>query len=301
MDNTNSFYLVVSLLVFLLLIIIYNTYLYKIKIRQNIKENFSNRYETEVDNISNTTLDAFKNGSDFASTENNFYNQYEMFDVKHVLPFFTLGCIKHSPEDDTILNFIQNNFMVSTIEFYSVSINDIYERIANNIEIQKTNMVDNSQFIDSPVYVIIYQAPYLEVLGKEFKVKSNIMVNMKPLIELDQNSISIGERNSFTRVHIIYTKYKMNADNTKAIFTEGGDDLFINFIKNKITRDKLCFMDCNRSSGYTCGCMVRNTSSNNQDTQFYKSSCLSDDNSPTNYGMIYMVNKYNKIFADSLT
>lgn len=301
MNNINSFYLVVSLIVLLLLIILYNTYLYKTKIRQNIQENFSNRYETEVENISNTTLNAFKNGSNFASTENNFYNQYQLFDVKHTLPFFTLGCIKHSPQDDTILNFIENNFMVSTIEFYSVSINDIYERIANDLEIQKTNMVDNAQSIDSPVYVIVYQAPYLEVLGKEYKVKSNIMANMKPLIELDLNNISIGERNSFTRIHIVYTKYKMNTDHTKAIFTEGGDDLFINFIKNKITRDKLCFMDCNKSTGYTCGCMVRDTPSNNEDAQFYKSSCLSDDNLPTNYGMIYMLNKYNKIFVDALS
>lgn len=300
MNNINSFYLIVSLIVFLLLIILYNTYLYKTKIGQNMQENFGN-YDAELENINNTTLNAFKNGLDFASIENNFYNRYEMFDVKHVLPLFTLGCIKHSPSDDTIINFIEENFMVSTIEFYSVSMNDIYERIANDVEIQKTKMVDNLQFIDSPVYVIIYQAPYLEVFGKEFKVKSDIITNMKPSIELDQYNVLIGEKNSFTKIHIVYTKYKMNTDNTKAIFTQGGDELFINYIKNKITRDKLCFMDCNKSSGYACGCMVRSTPLNNDDTQFYKSSCLNDKSLPTNYGMVYMLNKYNKVFTNSLT
>ena len=276
----------------------YNTYYYKLQVQEYFKENFDN-YQDIVNDYKYTSLSNFKKGQDFHLENRSYYNYYNLSDVKNELPFFTFGCIKHNAGDKSIIETLRNKFFVSELNFYTININDIYNQISEDLLINK-QLLQNGGYIHSPIYVILYQSPYLQVDGNNYHVKKDIMDNMEPSIEVNSNT-NIGNKELFTKMYIVYSKYKRNQDNVIQNVDENEFiELFKNgAFKNIITRDKLCFMQCNKTSEYTCGCLNKKDMDENNEED-YTSSCLNMNNQSIDYGMIYVLNKYNKMFQDDI-
>lgn len=307
MQKSNVFYLILVLII-VIVILIYNTYTFKNRVKESFE---NNQYDLDLNNINNTTLNAFINGKDFISDPNIIYNNYQYVDIQQKRPLLTFGCINTDPENNEFNNYLQENFLTSSIEFYSLSINDIYERIVDDIRKVKQLYIKNNQFIESPIYIIIYQAPYLNVYNREFQIKGDIFSNMKMSMTMTNDDILIGKKEIFTKIQIIYSKYKLEKVE-EDIITNGtieynvlnipdGNVLFKNYIEDKITRNKLCFIDCNSTgSDYKCGCLSKEKQLQSIDYKSYNSKCLNENNKSSNYGMVYMLNKYNKIFEEYL-
>lgn len=297
MDKKAIFVSVLFLLIFIF-IIMYNTYYYKLQVQEYFKENFDN-YQDIVNDYKYTSLSNFKNGQDFHLENRSYYNYYNLSDVKNELPFFTFGCIKHNADDESIIETLRNKFFVSELNFYTININDIYNQISEDLLINK-QLLQNGGYIHSPIYVILYQSPYLQVDGNNYDVKKDIMDNMEPSIEVNSNT-NIGNKELFTKMYIVYSKYKRNEENVIQNVDENEFiELFKNGVfKNLISRDKLCFMKCNKTSEYTCGCLNKKDIDEDNEED-YTSSCLNMNNQSMDYGMIYVLNKYNKMFQDDI-
>lgn len=298
MDKKAIFISTLFLLIFIF-IIMYNTYYYKLQVQEYFKESFDN-YQDIVNDYKYTSLTNFKNGQDFHLENRNYHNYYNLSDVKNNLPFFTFGCIKHQADNENILNTLRSMFVVSEINFYTINMNDIYNKISEDLMIKK-QLLQSSGLIQSPIYIIIYQSPYLQVDSEQYVIKKDIMDNMQPSIEVN-NTTYVGHKQLFTKMYIVYSKYNINDEN---IIEQVNDNVFINLFndqgqfKNLITRDKLCFMKCNNTSEYTCGCLNKNDIDEGN-LEDYTSSCFDMNNQTIDYGMIYVLNKYNKLFQDDI-
>lgn len=128
--DTYIIILICGLLIVCLVIILYNTYIYK----QNI-ELFDN-YTSKLSSV--------------AARENDqitVVNKENMKDALHML-----GYLKTQITDDTFEE-IQKICHISSFEYDSVSKNDLYQRIADNLNV--TSLQIRDEFIENPVYVII--------------------------------------------------------------------------------------------------------------------------------------------------
>lgn len=114
-----------------LIIILYNTFSYK----QNI-ESFEN-YSSKKPTIPVVPVDT--------SISTSIIN-----DTKE--PLHMLGYLKKQLSDD-VYEQIQNTCYVSSFQYDSVSVNDLYQNIENNLNI--TALQIRREFIENPVYVII--------------------------------------------------------------------------------------------------------------------------------------------------
>jgi hypothetical protein len=145
-------FIILGLFITSLLIILYNTYTYKNEIEayhnfdnndNEIKETFINYgiknynkpYEQKVNEMYNTTLENYKVGVNFHNNDKKYYYNYiDYRDVKNDSPFFTYGCIKNLTSKN-ILEDLRSLFYVSYYDFYSVSINDIIEKVMNDLQL----------------------------------------------------------------------------------------------------------------------------------------------------------------------
>jgi hypothetical protein len=314
-----------SLVIISLLIILYNTYTYKCEIEAYTnynkgiddakydnnpnKEGFMNylidweqkgrNYKDKVADIYNTTLENYKSGVNFHNSSRKYYYNYiELSDVKNNNPFFTYGCIKDSIKND-ILSELQKKFYVSYYDFYSISVNDIMQKVANDIE--NTVIKMNGTQLKDPIYFLIFQAPYLQFNNENYIARHDSINNLKPSYDQDIENINIGEKPLFTKLIIMYPYYYNDPNDPNKILPyadETGYQAFKDYFNNnKMSRDKLCFIECNGVNGYACGCMNLDKT---RDNTMYSSKCINLNNEYFNYGMIYAVNKFNPLFTKNI-
>jgi len=96
-------------------------------------------------------------------------------------------------KSNTVIDDISEFAYMSSYDFFSVSPNDIYQRIAHDLA--ETNMKIRSEYIEDPVYVIIYRAP----------VSS----------DYNQNDSIIGKHKSLTQLYVIYPQYWKKTSNNE--------------------------------------------------------------------------------------
>jgi hypothetical protein len=139
--------------------VLFDTYGYKAKLEQF--ESFTN-YSEDIKTIAETSAMKFK-------------------DVVDDRPLIKYAKMKSNLVIDDISEFAY----MTSYEFFSVSPNDIYQRIASDLA--ETNIKITSEFIEDPVYVIIYRAP----------VSS----------DYNENGSIIGGHKSLTQLYVIYPQY----------------------------------------------------------------------------------------------
>ena len=295
-------------------VIYYNTYMYKTELeayhnfKSNEKETFVNYlmdwedkkrpYAEKISDIYNTTLENYKSGYNFHSTGKKYYYNYiELSDVKNNNPFFTYGCIKNSTSDD-ILTDLQALFYVSYIEFYSLNINDIMRKIADDIE--KTVLKMNGTALKDPIYFLIYQAPFFKFNNEVYYARHDSINNVKSSYEQNKNDVEVGTKQLLTKIYVMYPYYYHdinNHDRMLAFADETGYERFKNYFHDsKMIRDKLCFIECNTVNNYAWGCL--NSDANT--THPYDSKCINLNNELHNYGMVYSINKYHPLFKKNI-
>lgn len=304
-----------SLAIISMLIILYNTHTYKYEIEtyinymhsdtsKPIKEDFVNylidwdrkerRYDEKIADIYNTSLENYKSGVDFHNTSKKYYQQYiELSDVKSNNPFFAYGCIKNILQNDLLIT-LQKMFYVSYHEFYSISMNDITQKVAEDID--KTMDKMNGQELKDPIYFLIFQAPHFQFNNETYIARHDSANNLKPSYEQNVENVSIGEKPLLTKIFVMYPYYYHDPMETTKILPYTNDEGYKAFKQyfndSKMTRDKLCFIECNGVNGYACGCLNSEKGQNNA----YTSKCINLDNEFFDYGMVYAVNKFNPLF-----
>ena len=301
-----AIFVILCLAILCLSIILYNTYSYKNELeayhnfKTDEKETFVNylldwedkqrSYEDKIADIYNTTLENYKSGFEYHKTGKKYYYNYiELSDVKNNKPLFTYGCIKNQISDN-ILSNLQEYFYVSYIEFYSVNINHIVQKIADDIE--QTVLKMNGNTLKDPIYVLIYQAPYLSFNNNTYFARHDSINNMKASYEQSHNNVDIGSKQLLTKLYVVYPYYYHSHDNHDKIVAyadETGHEYFREYFKDKLTRDKLCFIECGGVNDYACGCL--NTDS---------SKCINLNNEYHDYGMIYQLNKFHPLFKKNI-
>ena len=279
---------IVSIVLFCVSVVFYNT----VYLKYNTEEHFTNY---------NTTLRQYENGKDFHTNQElkHFFNYNRYDDVKKLWPLNAYGCIKTNLSDE-IENNIKHLFYISVSEFYSISINDIFQKIVEDLD--NTKLKIQTEKIENPVYVIIYQAPFLRFNNEEIVARNDSINNFKPSFNQMINDVTIGQKKLYTKIIVMYPKYKSHIENTSQISKYNDDTGFNEFKKyfnsSRISRDKLCFVECNGVNDYTCGCINRDTS--DETDNFYQSKCTDMQNNSFNYGMIYQLNNMNKLFSDKI-
>lgn len=286
---------------------LYNTYMLWFNIEQykNI-EKFENTnrdddydYTKKAEETYTTTLEAYKKGS-FFDDENelnkqNYQNLLKYNDVDNNFPFTTYGCIQTSPGEN-IMDTLSKLFYVSYSEFYSLSINDIFDVIVNDLT--RTMSKIKEEPIEDPVYVLIYQAPNLSFNDENFAARIDSVNNLKTSYNQNIDNVRIGYNPLYTKIYVIYPKYFENNGKITNYNNEDGLNKFKNFFQSKMTRNKLCFIECNAVNNYSCGCL--NKKSHEGYDFSYKSKCVEYNNQEWDYGMIYSLNKFNSLFSKKI-
>ncbi len=303
MKKTSTTHYVILIIIIGILSLFYSTYILNRKIEEYQEyhktpslENFENyNYKDHVDVMYNNSLENYKKGLDFNtySIKTNFHNNIQLYDVRNDYPLITYGCIQ-TKIDNNIENDINQTFYTKTYEFYAVTINDVYQKIVGDINETLSKVLDDK--LDEPVFVLMYQAPYLYFNNEQIIARHDVSNNLKSVYQQNIDNIEIGTRKIFTKLLIIYPIYDSNL---KKYDNEEGVIKFHEYFKTKLSRNKLCFLECNKTNYYACGCLNRNKSDNNQD--FYKSSCIEYTGEYFNYGMMYSINKYNTLFSRLFT
>lgn len=176
--------------------VLFDTYGYKAKLEQF--ESFTN-YSEDIKTIAETSAMKFK-------------------DVVDDRPLIKYAKLKSNIVIDDISEFAY----MTSYEFFSVSPNDIYQRIADDLA--ETNMKITSEYIEDPVYVIIYRAP----------VSS----------DYNENGSIVGGHKSLTQLYVIYPQYwKKTSEDIEEISriskqkNEEGIKSLEKYLKNNISSD----------------------------------------------------------------
>lgn len=307
MNNINILFIIFLIFFIVFIIYYYNTkkLYYNIEKFENINE-LSNK-------IHDDTLTLYKNGYNFNENNEINYLQYpQLYDVHNREPLLTYACIKNKlinqHDNETVKKMIdklRENIYISENTFYSISHNDIINNIIKDFD--DVLLKSNEIILSGPIYVLIYQAPYLRFNKNEIKAKYNVINNLKPSYEQDNNLVKIGSKELYTKIYIMYPKYYKSYNDIKINKYKNDDGLkiFQNYINNNnlISRDKLCFMECNKNNKISCGCLNRSKSQNDNTNMFYESSCLEPDNNNNfvNYGMLYSINPYYNLFFKKIS
>lgn len=295
--------IILCIVVICLGITLYNTHVFKYNLEEyanfeNNTEGFEDyNYKDAVKEVYNTTLERYKLGADFSKNNGNadhYYNYFDLYDVNAGYPLFTYGCIKNALSDN-VFEELSSLFYVSYKEFYSVSVNDIYQKIA--VDLNDTIIRTSAQFIDGPIYVLIYQAPYLQFGGEQIIARHDTINNLKGGYMQNRTDVIVGQKQLYTKIFVMYPAYYVQ--NNKVIKYSDkkiGLSKFSTYFKNKLVRNKLCFMECNAVNNYACGCLNKDP----DDKSLYTSSCVELDNKKYNYGVIYALNRFNKLFSKQI-
>jgi len=304
MNDTIYMIITVScLILFSFTSILYNTYTFKCNIEayHNFKENFENpdTYKDQVSALYNTTLEAYKKGASFHDKAYRYlYNFHEYNDIKNNESLLTYGCIKSDTSSD-ILADLRSLFYVSYYEFYSVSVNDIIQKISEDLD--KTIINSNEPELKDPIYVLIFQAPYLVFNNEQIVARHDSVNNMKSSYIQNKNNKEVGQKQLFTKVYIMYPNYYHDADMLDKIHKypdDSGINKFKDYFNPKLSRKKLCFLECNGVNNLACGCLNRSESDGT--ATYYNSKCAELDDTTSDYGMIYSLNKMNRLFVNKL-
>lgn len=256
-------------------------------------ETFTNySYDDHLEIMYNNSLENYKKGQDFNNynVKINYNDNIRMYDVKKDFPLITYGCIQ-SKLSDNLFEDLKKYFYISSYEFYSLSIDDIYEKIISDLNSTIVKLKQDK--LDEPVFIVIYQAPYLYFNNEQVIARHDISNNLKSSYEQDINNVKIGMKKLFTKLFIIYPKYNIEL---KKYTNNEGIKKFHEYLKPKLSRNKLCFLECNKINPYSCGCLNRDKSDNSDN--FYKSACIEYTNEKFDYGMIYSLNKFNTMFKN---
>lgn len=249
----------------------------------------------------NTSLEHYKKGENFHNNEESkhFFNYYNYSDIKDDHPLNTYACIKTS----TIVNIaevLQNKIHVSSKEFYIVSINQILEEIVIDINTM-IETFSTDACIYGPVYVIIYQAPYLRLNGREIVARPDSINSLSSGYNNYDQDTAVGIRKSFVKLHIVYPNYYVDSNGIQKYTDDTGFKYFKRYMKNdaNISRDKNCFLNCKSTSLYSCGCLNHNDTN---DLNGYKSTCSIniDGTGLYDFGMIYQLNSMNVMFKNKI-
>lgn len=248
----------------------------------------------------NTSLEKYKKGANFHDNQDSkhFFNYYDYSDIKDDHPLNTYACIKTRPIAD-ISVILSSKIHVSTKEFYILSINQILEEIV--IDVNK--MMDKfpaDGCIYGPVYVIIYQAPYLRLNGHEIVARPDSINSLSSSYN-DNGNTDVGIKKVFVKLHIVYPNYFLDRQEIQKYPDDTGFKYFKTYIKKdaNISRDKNCFLNCKSTSLYSCGCLNQNDV---KEPNGYKSTCSTNNDGTGIYdfGMIYQINSMNVMFKNKI-
>jgi hypothetical protein len=167
--SANFYLILVILSVFILslITILYNTYIFKRDI-EDVKQ-----IETFANTAKNETL----------STHQVTYPKSNDYKEDDTQPLVKFRYIKHSTIENLETD-LSEMFYVSCIQFYSISLNDIHQKIADDLN--KTAIKTHGEFVSGPVYSIVS--------------KDNTDCYSDDLID-------VGSNKQLTTVYVLYPQY----------------------------------------------------------------------------------------------
>lgn len=265
----------------------------------NTIEKFDNKVSVDSNRLFDTTLTAYKNNYDFRDNPyiQNYYNTFiDKYDVNKDKALFAFMCIEQKMNTTSDIFEIQEmiielykSFYIKTYDIYINNTNDIINKINDDID---SVLIKTANFkLKGPVYIILYQAPFLRFNNEEISVKFD-MNNMKPSYEQYDNNVSLNEHPLFVKMLILYPNYiDYNMDGKiKQLPNNSGINTFNNYFKKAIlSRNRACFIECKSDNSISCGCLNR-VENIHRDPDFYPSTCLNSEKKRSNYGMMYIVN-----------
>jgi hypothetical protein len=215
-------------------------------------------------------------------------------------------CVKHDIKtaDDIfeiqkMVNDLYNFFYITTIDFYINNVNDIINKVNENLT--KVLISSTNYRLKDPVYIILYQSPFLRFNNTEIIAKYD-MNNMKGCYNQQDLNVSIGSQPTFVKMVILFPYYKDFLKNNvvSKLNNESGMNKFKEYFNQNslLSRNKLCFIECNNTNSIGCGCLNRSTQLNSNDNMFYQSTCLNDKKNKANFGMMYKINSKYLAFKD---
>ena len=283
------------------------TYSFKDKVKQILSGNTQITNEMTQDLIQNTaklldnnTLTDYRQGASFQKVI-DYKMMFDKYDVQNNEALLTYMCVKTqlTSSDDMVdlqimISKLSSVFYVSVIDTYIINSTDMFNKISDDIDdvIRKSGEIK----IECPIYALIYQSPYLRYNGNEIKARYDVINNLQSsydhIIDDSSGIPQFGMKSLYTKIIMMYPLY-FNYNGSGKIVKypdNSGLNFFQEYFNDAImSRDKLCFLQCNQTNKLACGCLNR-SSDTNSDTNYYKSTCLDEKNIPSNYGMMYSVN-----------
>jgi len=266
-------------------------------------------FREKVERLNDTTLNSYKNGYDFDKGDaitTNYNDFYNLKDIKYADPLHTYGCVKNDFKNNNIVEDITtfispllDTVLVNSYAYYTSDYNSILEKISNDLD--KVKLQTNETVLKGPIYALIYQSPYLRINDGIVISKYDTVNNYKSSYTQDNNNVTIGTKELFTMIYVIYPNYYNESDVKISSYpNEAGRYFFKNFFnKDIMSRDKLCFMECNTINNTACGCA--NLEKNSNIEKSYDNLCVDFNNNKKNYGMLYSLNSFNKLFYNKFT
>lgn len=252
----------------------------------------------------NTLTDYKKNfnfNNPYVSEKDYHMKLTNRIDINQKKPLLTYMCVKHNVttpdnvyEIHNMINELYDHFYLTSADLYANNTNDIINKISDLMDSVSRN---SGEFkLKGPIYVAIYQSPYLRYDNREITAKFD-MNNMKPSYEQYDKDVSIGTHPLFVKIVVMFPNY-IDILKLGKIYRQPnnkGLEKFKSYFNQSI-RSKLCFMECPKNNTLGCGCLNRNE--NDGDPNFYESTCLNIDKKRANYGMLYLINRYYLPFAN---
>ena len=248
----------------------------------------------------NNTLNDYKSGFNFDKIL-DYKIMSDKYDVNNSEPLLTYMCLKtkltsieNMYDMQKMISELSKKFYVSVIDTYILNTNDIINKISEDFDdlIRKSGEYK----IECPIYALIYQSPYLRYNGSEiharYDVVNNLLSSYEHVNDINVKIPYIGTRPLYAKIimlYPLYIDYYMDGK-IKKLPDNSGHTYFQSYFNNsKMSRDKLCFLECNKTNKLACGCLNRDTEVANDD-KYYKSTCLDEKNNKTDYGMMYSIN-----------
>lgn len=188
-----------SILILSLITILYNTYAFKKDI-EGVRQ-----------------IEMFQN-MDFKPTHPVVYPQPDAYKEDDSQPLKKYRYIKRSAIQN-LENDLPELFYTTYTQFYSMSVNDIHQKIADDLN--KMAMKTSEEFIQGPVYAIVNTD--VTDIGKDI---------------YSDDIVDVGTKEELTTIFIIYPRYHSD-DNGKIIANKQGMSQFKSYFDTIITTDLL--------------------------------------------------------------
>lgn len=256
-----------------------------------------------INAFNNNTLTDYKSGVNFQKVL-NYKGMPDKYDIHNNEPLLTYMCVKTqltSTENmydlQNMISTLSSSFYISVIDTYILNTTDIINKISSDFDdvIRKSGEIK----LECPIYALIYQSPYLRYNNNEvtarYDVVNNLQSSYEHIADNSANTPNIGMRPLYAKIIMLYPLYidYNGAGKIIKLTDNSGLSTFQSYFNDSImSRDKLCFLKCNQTNKLACGCLNRstNTDTDTSDDKYYKSTCVDNNNIPTNYGMMYSIN-----------